>query len=368
MKISCTQENLMRGLSIVVHLAGKNATLPILSNVLLQATTGGIELTTTNLEIGIRVTIRGKVEREGNFTVQARLLTDYISLLPQDKVDIEVSERIMRISSGGNETTLKGLLAEEFPLLPVIEKQNGIRVRVRDIEDAISKTSFTVALDETRPEIGGVLCVVKNKTITFVGTDSYRLAERHIPLEEDFRGEERFILPVKTLQELIKAISGELEEVMNIYWSENQISFVWGDVECVSRLIEGQYPDYQQIIPKDFQTTIVVPREDLIKTVKTASLFAKSGINDVALQVLVGEKTIVVSSANQQIGENVSRLKANVEGVDNTIVFNYRYLLDGLASFHTPDVRLQIIDSDNPGLLRPEGEEGHIYLVMPIKK
>lgn len=368
MKISCTQENLLKGLSTVVHLAGKNATLPILNNVLVQATSSGIEFVTTNLEIGIRVKIRGKVERGGDFTVQARLFTDYINLLPHDKVDIEVSEHIMRISGGGNETTLKGLPAEEFPLLPTIEKNNGIRVNVGDMVDAISKTFFSVAVDETRPEIGGIFCVIKGDTLTLVGTDSYRLAERRISLEEAYQGEEHFILPVKTLQELQKAISQEVDDFMAIHWSENQISFSWGEVECISRLIEGQYPDYQQIIPKSFRTTVVTPRDELIKTIKTASLFAKSGINDVALQFLKDGQTVVISSANQQIGENVSRFKARVEGEDNTIVFNYRYLLDGLSSFSSADVRLQMIDSDNPGLFQPEGENGHIYLVMPIKK
>ncbi|MBI2426317.1 MAG: DNA polymerase III subunit beta [Candidatus Kerfeldbacteria bacterium] len=368
MKLSCTQENLERGLATVVHLAGRNVTLPILNNVLLKTENGVIQLMTTNLEMGVRATLRGKVEEEGSFTVQARLFMDYVGLLPNDRVDIEVSENLMRIVGGGNETTMKGLTADEFPLLPSIEQQNGIEVDLHTFRDAVTETLFAAALDDTRPEISGVYCVVANQTFTCVGTDSYRLAERIIPLHKAFSGEARWILPLRTLQELLRILSQAEAGTLQIFWSENQIAFLWDDVEFISRLVEGQYPDYQQIIPKDFRTEAIVSRDDLIKTVKTASLFAKSGINDVALQLSAKENMLIVSSANQQVGENVSRLKSIIKGDDNTIVFNYRYLLEGLASFETDEVKLQVIDSDNPGLFRPNSDDKHIYLVMPIKK
>ncbi len=379
MKLQCTQENLNTALNLITHIASRNATLPILNNVLIQADDGRIKLSATNLELGITSVVRGKVEQGGAYTVQSRLLADYIALLPREKVSLELeggTHDLLRVRCLNFSTKIKGLVAAEFPLIPTVDQRMRYSLPVAALREAISQVIFAVTPSETRPELAGVLLHFTDSSLTLAATDSYRLAERKITLPSlAAAGAQRIIVPARTLQELLRVLGAvrdlaELEAgpTVTVTVAENQILFAVGGVELTSRLIVGQYPDYRQIIPQDANSRVTVSTAELTKAVKTASLFARSGIYDVSLEFIPSSGEVVVSSANSQLGENVARLSASVSGAPGQIVLNYRYLLDGLSSMGTEDVEFAVVDAASPCVLRPHGHDGHLYLIMPIKQ
>ena len=382
MKISCTQENLNQGLFTVSHLATKNISLPILNNILIQAKDNSIKLSATNLEIGVSCIIRGKVEQEGEFTVQSRLLADYINLLPKDRVDMiapgaEDTDQVLSLHCKNYATKIKGQAANDFPVIPQIEKNQPFRLGYEAFHRALSQVIFAVSLSETRPEINGVLFDFSDSKLVMAATDSYRLAEKTLNLAKKSSAKpKKIIVPAKTLQELQRILGSfkdpaaisEIEEI-EIYLSDNQILFVLDNIELISRLVEGQYPDYQQIIPQNLSTKAIAESRDLVKATKTAGLFARSGIYDVKLEFLASKKELVASATNNHLGENVSRLSAEIEGQDNATVLNYRYLLDGLQSIGTDQVQAGLIDASNPFVLKPVGkDQDYLYIIMPIKQ
>ncbi|MDP2685205.1 MAG: DNA polymerase III subunit beta [bacterium] len=366
MKLICTQENLSRGLQLVSHIASKNISLPILSNVLIEVKKGDIKLSTTNLEMGIVCEVRGKVEAEGAFTVQAKTISDYINLLPKENVTLELVDQNLKIQSENSKTLMKGLEASEFPLIPQVDPETEIEIKGKILKNALNAVSFAVSYDETRPEINGVFFSFNEKKLTLVATDSYRLAEKSIDLENNIP-EKGFIVPIKTIQELVRIIDEE-EEMLKIKISDNQILFLVGGAQLSSRLIEGQYPDYKQIIPTEQKTSITLDTTDFINTIKRASLFCKAGSNDILLKFLVNKNEVHVSANNLQIGESEAKQSADVEGQDNDIIFNYRFLLEGLQNIEEPECILNINTNTNPGLLKPKKESNYVYIIMPIKQ
>ncbi len=384
MKISCTQENLNQGLFVVSHLATKNTNLPILNNILIQVKEKIIKLSTTNLEIGINCIIRGKIEQEGEFTVQSRLFADYVSLLPKEKIDLaapdkaqEDRDQVLEIKCKNHSTKIKGQNAADFPLIPQIKKTNPYVVKYDDLRRGVGQVAFAVSVNETRPEINGVSFNFNGDKLTLAATDSYRLAEKTISLPgKPTEAGKRIIVPLKTVQELQRILGGlkdpaAISEVENveIYLAENQILFVLENIELISRLVEGQYPDYQQIIPQETRTKAVVDTAELIKATRTTSLFTRSGIYDVSLEFLPNKKEIVINSANNQLGESTSLLSADLEGQENSAVVNYRYLLDGLQNINSEQVEINIIDGNNPCVLKPiKKDADYLYIIMPIKQ
>lgn len=368
MKLYCTQENLSRGLNVVSHLAGKSTALQILDNVLITAKKGSINLSTTNLEMGINCQIRGRIEKEGKITVPAKLFTDYINLLPNEKINLEENEKKVYLRCTDQETTIQGMSADDYPLTPTLEKKNKIQINNEEFKEAMRETVFAAAYDETRPEISGVLLKVEDKKAKLVATDSYRLAEKTVKIETKGPEQKETIIPARTLQELMRVLSITTNENLEIYLAENQALFCLDDIKVISRAIEGSYPDYQQIIPKEFKTKVVANKEELLKSIKTTSLFSRSGINDITLKIQPSRKELIISAVNAQLGENVSRLKVSAEGEENEIVFNHRYLLDGLQNIASEKVVMEIINNTNPGVLKPQDKDSYLYIIMPIKQ
>lgn len=375
LKIFSLQENLKQGLALVGHVSGKNTNLPILNNVLIKAEEGKIRLVATNLEIGVISTVRGKIEREGSFTVNAKIISDCINLLPNKKIGLEEKDQDLLVDCENYQAKARGQSAEDFPLIPEVDRKNYFSAEAEEVKRAVSQVIFATALSETRLELSGVLFIFSNGNLTMAATDSYRLAEKKIKIKSNNEEEKRIIVPAKTLQELLRILSvnlgGEVEEKnseIRFYLSENQILFTYGSTELVSRLIEGQYPDYQQIIPASNKTKIFIDRQELIRAVKMASLFSKTGINDVNLDFPAGKNQVVISSVSGQTGENITNLEAKVSGDDNSIVVNYRYLLEGLSNIEKETVKLEIIDSNTPCIIRPDQDESYLYIIMPIKQ
>lgn len=376
MKLSGLQENIKQGLNIVSHIASKNINLPILNNIKIETKEGEVKFTTTNLEIGITHKIRGKVEKEGSFTVNAKIITDYINLLPNKKVNIEQKEDCLVINCENYKTKIKGQPANEYPLIPAVERSVYYSVDINNFKNALAQVVFAASIDDSRIELSGVLFLFNKDELTIVATDSYRLAEKTVNLKtNNNQGGKKVIIPVKTLQELIKILSSvqsediteETKEV-KFYLSENQILFICGSVELVSRLIEGQYPDYKQIIPQQSKTNVIIDKNEFIRATKASSLFSKTGINDINLDFLTEKNRTTISSVSGQTGENITEIDAKVSGDNNGVVVNYRYLLDGLNNINSEMVKIDILDGNTPITLKPENEDNYLYIIMPIKQ
>ncbi len=378
MKFISLQDNLKKGISVVSHVTSKNINLPILNNILIKAKDNNIELLATNLEIGISHTVRGKIEKEGEFTVDSKIINDYISLLPSEKVSIEKKEEELVVECSNYKTKIKGESAKEFPLLPTINKNNYLTVSIDEFKKALSQVVFAVSSSEARIELAGILFSFENNHLTLVATDSYRLAEKQAKINkfnktDDF-SEDKIIVPARTIQEVLRAVSnlnddlGSTEKEITIYLSENQIMFSFDSTEIISRLISGQYPDYKQIIPQKSETKVIVNRQEFVRAIKASAIFSKSGINDIHLLVDIKKNELVVSSISGQTGESVINLTGDISGKDNDITLNFRYLLDGLNNINTEKINLRIVNNNTPCLVRGDKEESYLYIVMPIRQ
>lgn len=375
MKLTCLQENLNFGLQSTGHLVNKNINLPILNNVLIEAKEGGLKLSSTNLEIGISCQVRCKVEDGGSFTVDAKLLSDYVNLLPNDQININLEkDDFLKISCRNSNTKMKGIAADDFPVIPEIEKNNPFKIKIKDFKKALSQVIFAVSVSETRPEISGVLMSFnkfEKGKLFMVGTDSYRLTEKNIPILGSSE-EKEVIVPVKTLQEVLRILSNLKDqsnavEEMEVYLSDNQILFVCDSVELISRLIEGQFPDYKQIIPTETKTKVTIATSELTKAIKTVALFSKTGIFDINL-LFEPAKGLIMQATNAQVGESKAELEVAFEGTFNETTLNYRYLLDGLSNITADEVELSLVDNNIPFIMKPKGDDSYTYIVMPIRQ
>ncbi|MCD4760390.1 DNA polymerase III subunit beta [bacterium] len=366
MKIVCTQENLNKGLALVSNIANKSSNLPILNNVLLKASKDGLTLITTDLEIGIKASIRGRIEQEGEFTVDAKLLNNFVSFLPRENIEINLEEDSLEIKSKNQETTIKGLEAEDFPLIPDMDKSNKVEISSVDLKKSLQQTLLAASLDSSRIEINAVNFDFQKDKLIMAATDSYRLAEKKLNINNG--AAHSLVVPLKTLQELARILGEQTDKNIKIYFNENQILFEFDGVELISRVIDGKYPDYSQIIPEEFSTNAQCDISKLVPAIKSVALFCKQGINDIRFSFDSKKNEIVIATASSGTGTSTAKVSAEIKGGDNDIVFNYRYLLDGLNQLGSPEVILKINNNSSPGLLQPTNSKDYIYLVMPIRQ
>ncbi|MFH1632142.1 MAG: DNA polymerase III subunit beta [bacterium] len=380
MKLSCTKENLAQGLAITSHISTKNVNLPILNNVLMRVDGGGLKLISTNLEIAITCNVRGKVEQQGEYTIPSKLFFDFVTLLPNERVDIDLLDDAISVACGSAKTKIIGISSGEFPLVPPVSGGTKFSVGVDGFRKALSQTLFATATNESRPELSGVYMAFANeedskKTITLAATDSYRLAEAVVAVVDGSKTNTSVIVPQRTLSELNRVFAVfrddvEAPDVVEIELADNQIVFRYGSVELTSRTIEGKYPDYKQIIPEKVITTTIVDRVGLVQAVKTASLFAKTGLFDVELSVNTDSGQLDLSASDATRGENKVSLDSEITGSENRITLNYRYLIDGVNAITSDRVALQLIDGANPCTILPheKADEKYRYIVMPIRQ
>ncbi|MFA7654445.1 MAG: DNA polymerase III subunit beta [Candidatus Magasanikbacteria bacterium] len=374
MKFSCTKEKLAKTLALVVGVAGKNINLPILGNILIKADTQKVEIITTNLELAVVASLRSKTEEAGSFTVPARTLMDFVNLLSDEKVDIELQDNELLVKCGKSSTKIKGTPADEFPIIPSLEDGKGFLIGVEDLKQGLGQVLPAVAKNDIRPELAGLYVGFNTENqpgLIMAATDSYRLAEKKMKINQ---GAEtiKVIIPGRTAQEmnhiLTVAEADEAEKNVRILVGENQIALHYDSVQLVSRLVDGQYPDYTQIIPKEFKTTAFFSANQLIKEVKAASLFTTTGVNAVSLDLNTSENSIGVSSTSTQTGEYTSEIPAELTGEENSILLNHRYVLDGLNNIPQDTAVLKVINGDSPCLLASQGDDSYLYIVMPIRQ
>lgn len=369
MQIICLQKNLKQALAICERIIGRNLTLPILNNILLSIENKRLRVSSTNLEIGINCWVSGKIEKEGSITVPARLLSGFVSNLPNKKIELRVRDDQLSIKCENHKATLKGLGAKEFPIIPKIKESPLFKIKGEIFKTALTQVVEMAAFSESRPEISGVYMkfdsIGSNKNlIKLVATDSFRLAEKSIEMKTKTINQS-LIIPQRTIQEVIR-ILGEEEGEVEVILGSNQILFDLGYCQIISRLIEGQYPDYQQIIPKDSKTQVVMVRENLINAVRIASLFS-SKINDIKFNIIPSKSVVEISAKDMDLGEDKSQLKAEIDGQGLEITFNYRYILDGLNNILSDKVVFYFNTGSSPAIIRPMGDKTYTYMIMPIK-
>lgn len=363
MKILCTKKNLNHALQITSRAIGQNNTLPVLNNILLKTDNGRLKVSSTNLEIAINTWVGGKIEEEGELTVPAKLINDYINNLPTEKITISTQNQTLVLEAEKAKTHIRGLAGEEFPLIPRIEEKTFTKLKTSDLRRAIGEVLFSAAFSETQPEISGVVFNFEGKKLTLAATDRYRLAEAQMDLISEVDSPRQVIVPAKTAQELGRVpAEGEAE----VFLTDSQLMFRAADVELISRLIEGQYPDYKQIIPITFTTEAEVDRLVMAQSLKAVSLFATDSHN-IELDISSQNKQVMIKAQSAQTGDSEIRIDALVRGQKNSIIFNYRYLLECLNNLNDEKVVIKIIDASSPAALEPVGRQNYRYIVMPIK-
>jgi DNA polymerase-3 subunit beta len=341
--------------------------LPILGHVLLKTDKGRLKLSATDLEIGINTWIGAKVEKEGTITVPGRLLADFVATSDDKKIDLNTEKQELTLKSEKYQAKIKGTNAEEFPLIPEVKKGDILELPVSLLAEAISRVVIACAVDESRPVLAGVLIKMSDGKIKFVSTDSYRLAEKTIFPEKKIDFNQEIIVPAKTMHELARILSSISASNVKIAVSENQIQFNIDDtVEIVSRLIEGNFPNYEQIIPEKYLTRVELDKSQFGNIIKMASLFAREAANNIKITIDKKGK-IKVAAVASQVGENISEMPAEVSGDSNEISFNAKFIADVLTVLSDNKIYLELSGKLNPGVIKPASSKNYLYLIMPLR-
>ena len=379
MKLECLQENLAEGLTVVGRVVPTKSTLPVLSNVLLSTRDGELQLTANNLELSVAHRVPAAIAREGEITLPSRLLSDYVALLDHgQKVELDLNSKTHKVhlACGRYEANVAGIDAEDFPPIPAVSGGTSFSIPAGLLKEAINEVVFAAAPDDTRPVLAGVLLKMGGGSLTLAAADGFRLAVRTVELPE--AGPDlQMIVPAKTLIEVARLLSSAADDdqvAINTTPNGNQIYFAFGKTEITSRLIEGQFPDYQRIIPPDAKTKVKVSTSDFLRATRAAAVFARDNSNIVRLECSPSKEdaelalgSILVKSTSAEMGDNEGTLDATVVGDDTQIAFNGRYLRDALEAISTPKVLLQITGPSSPGIIRPSGEpNGYLHVIMPM--
>ena len=362
------QENLARGLSVVSR-AVSNRSLPVLTNVLLKTEDGGLKLTATNLEIGITYWVPGKIETDGATSVPARLLTDLVNSLPGgEPIELELADgETLHIKAGRFESNIKGIPAEDFPTVQTAGERPITRVPQKVLRQALDETAFAAASDEARPILTGVLARFEGDQLTLAAADNYRIAVKTITVLDPVE-ETSVVIPARALIELSRILA-DVDDPVSIVLahSRNQLLFHVEGIDLVTRLIDGQYPNYQSVLPATHATRAVLDREELLRAVRPAALIAHESANIVKLGVgLEGDPAITVS-ANAEVGDHIGRVEAAVDGDGTTIAFNARFLADVLTNVDAEQFALELNGPLSPGVFRPIGDDRYVHVVMPLR-
>jgi len=363
MKVICTQENLRAALQTVSRVISTSSTLPVLNNVLLKTENGQLKISATNLEIGINTFTRCKIEMEGEVCLHAKTLLELVNNLPNQNISIENEENDVVLATENYTTKLKDFPSEEFPLIPQIDTPAVLKLPAPEIKIIIDSVIFAASTSETQPEISGLYFNLQEKFLTLAATDRYRLAENKI--SGNFKPHQPVIIPHRAALEISRVLMGRTGEV-EIFLNDNQAAVRIDDTEIISRLIDGQYPEYTHIIPKDFNTTISVNRADLVNAVKTAGIFSQS-TGSIVMEYKTESQELKISATSHDLGESNVRLSGAVDGQPGTVFLNYRYVLDCLNSMAAEHINIKIVDDGAPVILQEVDKLNYIYLIMPIK-
>jgi DNA polymerase-3 subunit beta len=374
MKVSCIQDNLSKGLAIVGRAVATRSNIPITQNILITVTkSSGLTLAATNLEITMTCNVGAEVEEEGSITVPARLFTEFVNSLPSDTISISlpVDGRTVELKCARYNARINGMDAKDFPKMPAVNDGLSIKMEPDALHLAISKVVFAAATEDTRPVLTGVQAEFGEAGLTLAAADGFRLAVNKMALSEPLAEELALIIPAKSLIELNRLLVDQEEAIdITINSNHSQILFSLKGVQMVSQLIQGAFPNYNQLIPQSCNTKAVVVLADFLRATKSASIFARDGSGIVRLQVVPkaegADAKIMISAQAEELGDNVSELDAEVEGEEAKIAFNSKYLSDVLAIVSQKKVVLETTGSSSPGVIKPVGDDNYMHIVMPM--
>lgn len=365
MKISCTQENLNKGITTVSRIIGIRGTLPILSHILLSTEKGRLKLIGTDLEIAIITYIGGKIEEEGSVTMPARLLGEFVSANHDQTINLQSEGNNIKATSNHITARLNGLDFNDFPLIPEVKSSQSIKINSNDFKGAINQVVFATSTDESRPVLTGVYLKISKKELLLVATDSYRLAERKVILTEQVSQEISAIVPARTLQEVARLLDTSVKE-LTLTVASNQISFDFGTTKVVSRIIEGNFPDYEQIIPKEVTTSVTLSSAELQNALKLGVSFSRDVANNIKIEIL-GDKNIQVIATSPQVGDTTAQIESENKGEDLEIAFNAKFLIDVLSNTLTKEVKINFSGNLSAAIIHPIGKANYRALVMPLR-
>lgn len=383
MQASCLQENLSKGLAIVGRAVSTRPTLPVLSHVLMATEDAQIKLAATDLELFVVCWIGSRVEQDGEITLPARLLTDLVNSLPQERIDLDLDGQTLHLTCGRSEADIKGIDAQEFPLIPAVESDTSgsspeMLLEPELLRQMIAQVVFAAATDESRPILTGILARFDQDTLTLAAADGFRLSVRSARLSTPALQSISVVIPAKALNELARVSSEEKEPIgMYVTPSRSQVLFhlqgnagtnegkIFG-IDLVSQLIEGSFPDYDRIIPKAHTTRTILNTQELLKACKTANIFARSEANIVQFDITPTTGKLVISATSAEMGDSEIELDATIEGEPVTVAFNVRFLIDALSVMDSAQVALETNSAASPGVLKPLDDSGFVHVIMPM--
>ncbi len=373
MRVTCLQENLAKGLSIVGRAVAARSTLPVLGNILLATDNGRLKLSATNLEIGITCWIGAKVEEDGATTVPARTFIDLVNALPQDRVDMElvVKTQTLNVKCNRFANNVKGVDAQEFPIVPKPDEDNAIHIAPAVLHKMIEQVVFAAATDEARPILTGVLAKFSGKSLTLAAADGFRLSVRTAQLEDGVDETLEVIIPSRALAELSRIIGDQQEPIsITVTPQRSQILFHLKDIDLVSQLIDGKFPPYESIIPKSSSTKSIVDTAVFLKACKAANVFARESANIAKVAIKPGDSLtpghITIGATSAETGDNAGEMDATIDGTPVEIAFNVKYLIDVLNVVGAERISLETTDAAKPGLIKPIGDETFTHVIMPM--
>jgi DNA polymerase-3 subunit beta len=373
MKVTILQESLAHGLGIVSRAVSPRSTLPVLSNVLVATDEGRLRLSATNLELGITCWIGAKIEEEGSTTVPARTFVDLVGTLPAEQVSLHLNPKTqtLNVRAGASNTDIKCIDAAEFPPLPVPDMEGAILLNVADFKEMIAQVAMAASMDEARPVLMGVLVTVEGDAITMAAADGFRLSVRKGMLSQASPQPVTAIIPARALSELARvATDGNEMITMVMPKGRGQVIFRMKEVEVVSQLIDGTFPDYQQIIPRAYKSRTILSTQALLKACKQAEIFAREGSNVARLDIKssgdLEPGAVEISAQSEETGSNETIVAATIEGVGLLIAFNVKYLREVLEVVKSPNVALETSAQNAPGVIRPVGDDNFLHVIMPM--
>lgn len=380
MRISCVQDHLSRGLAIVSRAVGGRTTLPVLNNVLLASDGERLKLAATNLEIGITTWVAARVEAEGQLTVPARLITDFVNSLPGGQsVELEANTRShsLHLQCARYDANIKGIDAEEFPPIPSADDRPTIKLGAALLKEMITQVAFSAAKDESRPVLAGVNLRVDEAHLTMSAADGFRLSRREAQLERGLPEKLDIIIPARSLTELARLL-GDSDEEVEVTVTSNRTQVLFrvrtdqGEVNLVSRLLEGQFPDLERVVPKTYTTKVTLKRTEFITATRIAALFARDAANVVRLEATPGAEggltpgKVAISANAAEVGDNHGEIDASIEGDETYISFSSEYLSDVLGVLPSDEIALEITGPLSPALVRGLGLADYTHVIMPM--
>lgn len=369
MKLSLLQDNFQTALTHVSRFVASKSQLPILNNIALSTDSGRLKLSATNLELSINYWLGAKIEEEGSISIPAKEVTEFVSYLSPGKIDLEIDGSLLKISSPKANSTFAATPLTDFPQIPTIDSKTAFELDYQSLSSAVSKVAFAAATEDSRPVLTSILCRFTPNSLLMVGTDGFRLSLEDIklvnPIDLGKEDSSVFLIPSRTLSEVTKLAKNAKTVKVGLTADSNQVVFVLEDMEIVSRLLQGDYPDYQRIIPTEFTTKAFVNREELSQAVKIASVFARESANVVKFNFKSNQLELTANAP--QIGQNIATIDAKIEGEPLEIAFNYKYVSDFLSVCQSDEIIIGLNQPLTPGLFQDQGSPHFTHIIMPVR-